>query len=345
MHPYTIIQSHISVGVVCLDFFGDKIREGEEYFVINTGVRRLSSEACVVTLVDVALKVEASQWLPRVIESLDSFLRGSQVGSRYPNHYALAQFGFSNGQSRITSSKGDNIWFLATQFGAVLNSGDAGVVTVDGVSDGYNSLQLVLDTMDFPKTCIPLIILVTGKRRSVASRSLDYNSVLQSLEAKNMSLTVIGDTGFTMTIPGGKTKRGVFGLDSSGAAYSLVADDLVGTNEGAVVIRNERTACEIFNDYGVLALNADGAVWDKEVIRSSTVATQTMCRIISKRIIISERLCERCACKDNGLGEPDTQCISERNIEFCQCRSLIGGTVSKSVRRSGLSVSDILITG
>jgi hypothetical protein len=319
---------HKSVaGVVCLDFFGDQIKEGEEYFFINTSVRLLSSEACVITLVDVALRFEASQWLPRVIENLDSYLRQNLVGFRYPNQYALVQFGLPNGQSRIMRPNGNNIWFLEPQFSSALS---AGVVTVGSVSDGYDSLQLVLDTLNIPSSCIPLVILVTGRyrRRAASSRSFDYMSVLQSLQARKIPLTVITATGFITTVPGGRTTRSVFGLDGTGTSYSLVADDFVGTSEGAVAVRGERTACEIFNDYGVLALNTNGSVWDKDVIRSSTVAIQTMCRIISKRIVINERLCQQCVCVDNGLGEPATPCISDsNNSEYCECRSLIGGTV------------------
>lgn len=287
----------------------------------------MAPKACIVTLIDSAL-TDVSHWLPNVIERLDHRLQRKRIGSLSPNHYGIVQFGLSHGSPRFVKPHAEILWVRAGQVGDALR----GIGKYD-VSAGHDAIQVVLDDLDFPSDCAPFLILVAGKRQATSLQLSTYDSIVHLLLTKNISLSLIGDTGFTVTLTQGGGVE-AFGLDHRGISYVLSSSGQYATYELDVSTRSDRLACEIYRQYGMLALNTNGSVWDINVLESTgrAVAVDAIGDVISRDMIVSEETCQRCTCEDNGLGEPVILCLPQGNLQYCRCRSKIGGTVSIWVR-------------
>lgn len=208
-------------------------------------------------------------WLRSVVGDLDASLqaKGLGIGSE-SNRYGLVGFGNGyGGNLGRTVSVGGDLFGNASQLATATNF----LTTSGWFEDGYSAIDYALNNYSFRNGAAVNFVLITDEDRDIGDRSLNFNSILSGLQAKNALLNVVVNSQMT-----GSNRQRAIGADAHGNVFMADGRGGFTTNSGGV------SNSSYYSYYGYDTTKADyvdlawatgnstisGAAWDLNMLRA-----------------------------------------------------------------------------
>lgn len=209
-------------------------------------------------------------WLGEVIDDLEASLLAKGVGaSAEANRYGLV--GFGGYPMRRTLPVGGADFGNASEFALATRQLHASGY----LEDGYAALDFALNHYQVRQGAALNIVLITDEDRDNTDRSLDFNTVLASLQASNALLNVVVNHSLQDAVG-----QRAIGIDASGQGFLADGQGGFTTTAGFAPLSGRYSFGTTQTDYVDLALatgtnRISGAAWDLNLLRAGGTTAQS----------------------------------------------------------------------
>lgn len=225
--------------------------------LLLTGWGSVATAQQTVSSVDLVFIVDESgsmageqSFLANQATTIDQALTDTGITN---NRFGLV--GFTDDTDTRLINVGMNLFGTAAEFGTA--AGNL-VTTNSGTEDGYLGIKTVLDNYTFRPDVAKALVLVTDENRDEVDQTLDFNTILNSLQTEGLSLTSIMD-------------QTIFAADGTTEALVLRSDGTVAIADGAGGITKEQNGSlgpgDGTQDYADLSLALNSCVADLNQLR------------------------------------------------------------------------------
>lgn len=266
------------------------------------------------------------QWLPGAAQRIDDELLLRGIGINKPNQYAVVGFGGDDGM-RMIEVDDEKLYPVAG-----VSQATESLKEDESKPDGYHAILRALKDLPFPQSreYVISLFLVTDQPRFVsrAGRKMDRKRIDRVLTNRSIIFSCLlnMDYHFTVDVRGSNS----LGYDALLVDYSGLA--FVAAKEGKFIKRYykdhqprvhiDREMCEMFTDYGELALKHHGFVGDFAAAVKKNMMDVSLMNAVAMTVannVETFNVCERCRCEKEGT-ENEPNCSRPRNPYWCWCK-------------------------
>lgn len=304
---------------------------------VSSDVNRPAADI-VVLLDDSGTMATEHAWIKQAALDLEAILTEGEVGTQpdKPNLYSIISFG--SGKTKIVEVGGRQMYSALNVTTAI------DVLKRDGENeDGYDAVEYALRELPLrairdPATYALNVVLITDEPRTTINRLTNgtRETVLRDLQRVRARFNLVANIKFE------RQDGESLGIDFRGLVYYAVKAepyfdtfDSRGFRDGKIRIGvTELQWCEAYRDYGQLALDTRGAIWDLQTLRRGgayATSFQSSVTYVKAREITTTEVCQKCVCEDVGKAETgDVKCTIPEDHDYCNCRAE-GSSVSSWV--------------
>lgn len=208
-------------------------------------------------------------WLGSTVFQLEAALQGRGIGTgTQGNRYGLVGFGGASGTLGRSFSMNGNLFGNVSQFSTASQQ----LVTTGYLEDGYAGINFGFNNYTFREGAAVNVVLITDEDRDLVNGSLNFNSLLTTLQGRNALLNAVVDYGFR-----DRNGQSAIGVDGHGNAF--VANGLGGftTTTGGIATTGFGTTRQDYINLAWQTGNSTitGAAWNLNMLRAGGLQAQS----------------------------------------------------------------------
>ncbi|XP_062521220.1 uncharacterized protein LOC134196167 [Corticium candelabrum] len=316
--------------------------EDEVIFDIRTerATRNRPAGDIVILVDDSQTMRDEHEWINNATLNLERVLKlgGVGVSPDLPNLYSIVSFG--GAETHVVKVNGQSMYKASDVQAAI------GKLTLSGdEEDGYHAVQVALETLPLRNKLDPSrfalnVVMITDEPRTKALKTnKTEDDILQMLIDARARFNLIANIKFQ------RGSGATYGVDYRGYFYYAIdrgnetvgVFDSNGFRTGNVGVARdsdpEKPWCTAYKDYGRLALDTRGAIWDLQVLRNSAntndrnsllqgISFNNAVVRVKAQEVLETAVCRRCVCKDVGkLNTAELKCEAVEDENYCNCRA------------------------
>ena len=255
------------------------------------------------------------------------------IGINKPNQYAVISFGFTaKVPMQIVKVENRKLYEISSVTQAIESLEERQT----DKPDGFHGILRAVKDLPLPKTreYITSLLLVTDEPRIItyAGRKITKNRTNRVLGNRLVVFSSLLKLEYHFTVDVRKSKEQVFlGYDALLIDYAGMAS--VAVKDGKYLKKNykyyqprvhvHREKCEMFADYGELALKHHGFVGDFSAATKNNGIDESLREAVAMTMansVYTFNVCERCRCEDEESGSEEPSCIQPHDRYWCWCR-------------------------